>query len=93
MEVELESLGPLSSVGEPAMRRAKQDGFSDRQLATLWHSTDEEVRACRKRLGVVATFKSVDTCGAEFEAFTPYFYSTYEQEDETPPNPRIENES
>lgn len=85
MEVELESLGPLSSVGEPAMRRAKQDGFSDRQLATLWHSTDEEVRACRKRLGVIATFKSVDTCGAEFEAFTPYFYSTYEQEDETPP--------
>ena len=85
MEEELKSLGSLASVQESAMRRAKQAGFSDRQLATLWQSTDEEVRAYRKELGVVATFKSVDTCGAEFEAYTPYFYSTYEQEDETPP--------
>ena len=85
MEEELKSLGSLASVQESAMRRAKQAGFSDRQLATLWQSTDEEVRAYRKDLGVVATFKSVDTCGAEFEAYTPYFYSTYEQEDETPP--------
>ena len=85
MEEDLKSLGSLASVQESAMRRAKQAGFSDRQLATLWQSTDEEVRAYRKELGVVATFKSVDTCGAEFEAYTPYFYSTYEQEDETPP--------
>ena len=85
IEEELENLGSLAAVGEPAMRLAKQAGFSDRQLATLWHSTDQEVRQRRKDLGVVATFKSVDTCGAEFEAFTPYFYSTYEAEDETPP--------
>ena len=84
MEDALKDLGSLSSVDESSMRRAKQAGFSDRQLATLWHSTDEEVRAHRKKLGVIATFKSVDTCGAEFEAYTPYFYSTYEQEDETP---------
>ena len=84
MEDALRDLGSLSSVDESSMRRAKQAGFSDRQLATLWHSTDEEVRAYRKKLGVIATFKSVDTCGAEFEAYTPYFYSTYEQEDETP---------
>ena len=43
-----------------------------------------EVRAERKRLGIMATFKSVDTCAAEFEAYTPYYYSTYEDEDEVP---------
>ena len=84
MEDALKNLGSLRSIDESSMRRAKQAGFSDRQLATLWHSTDDEVRAHRKNLGVIATFKSVDTCGAEFEAYTPYFYSTYEQEDETP---------
>ena len=46
-----------------------------------------EVRAERKRRGIVATFKSVDTCAAEFEAYTPYYYSTYETEDEVPPKP------
>jgi len=84
MEEELSQLGSLASVDPTTLRRAKQAGFSDRQLATLWHSTDDEVREHRKQMGVVATFKSVDTCGAEFEAFTPYFYSTYEEEDETP---------
>ena len=84
MEQELSDLGALESADRTTLLRAKQAGFSDRQLATLWHSTDEEVRAYRRQLGVVATFKSVDTCGAEFEAFTPYFYSTYEEEDETP---------
>ena len=43
-----------------------------------------DVRANRKRRGIVATFKSVDTCAAEFEAYTPYYYSTYEDEDEVP---------
>ena len=43
-----------------------------------------EVREFRKSLGIQATFKQVDTCAAEFEAYTPYYYSTYEQEDETP---------
>ncbi|MGL4553570.1 MAG: carbamoyl-phosphate synthase large subunit, partial [Gemmataceae bacterium] len=59
-------------------REAKQAGFSDRQLATLWGLSDAEVRRLRKEWGVVPSFKCVDTCAAEFEAYTPYFYSTYE---------------
>ena len=54
-------------------------------MATIWNTTEIEVRSQRKRRGIVATFKSVDTCAAEFEAYTPYYYSTYEDEDETPP--------
>ena len=77
--------GGLQAVDAAVMLKAKQAGFSDRQLATIWHSTEQEMRAFRKQLGVLATFKSVDTCAAEFEAYTPYYYSTYEQEDETPP--------
>jgi carbamoyl-phosphate synthase large subunit len=57
---------------------AKQYGFSDKQLAFLWHSSEREVRRLRKELGVVPTYKLVDTCAAEFEAYTPYYYSTYE---------------
>ncbi len=70
---------------DATLRRAKQFGFSDRQLATIWNATEMDVRQDRKRRGIVATFKSVDTCAAEFEAYTPYYYSTYEDEDETPP--------
>ena len=54
------------------------------QLALWWDSSELEVRNRRKKLGIVATFKQVDTCAAEFEAYTPYYYSTYEDEDETP---------
>src|SRR5262249_20094993 len=57
---------------------AKQYGFSDMQLATLWHTSQFEIRRFRKTRGVVAAYKLVDTCAAEFEAFTPYYYSTYE---------------
>jgi carbamoyl-phosphate synthase large subunit len=53
-------------------------------MAFIWDVTEAEVRTLRKNLGIVVTFKSVDTCAAEFEAYTPYYYSTYEQEDETP---------
>src|SRR5690606_4603374 len=66
-------------------RQAKQFGFSDRQLATMWSTTEIDVRANRKSRGLIPTYKAVDTCAAEFEAYTPYFYSTYEEEDETPP--------
>src|SRR6185503_14193296 len=55
-----------------------QFGFSDRQLAHVWHTYEREVRRVRQEKGVVATFKLVDTCAAEFEAVTPYYYSTYE---------------
>src|SRR5205807_842507 len=65
----------------------KQFGFSDRQLATLWRTSEIDVREHRKSRGIVPTYKSVDTCAAEFEAYTPYYYSTYEDEDETPPKP------
>ena len=57
---------------------AKQHGFADKQLATLWRSTETEIRRLRKELGVVPVYKLVDTCAAEFEAYTPYYYSTYE---------------
>jgi carbamoyl-phosphate synthase large subunit len=75
----------LTEVGEPLMRKAKQAGFADRQMSTIWGVSEIEVRKHRKSLGVIPTYKSVDTCAAEFEAFTPYFYSTYEVESETPP--------
>ncbi len=61
-----------------AILEAKQNGFSDRQLGTLWHVTENEIRRLRKELGVIPSYKRVDTCAAEFEAYTPYYYSTYE---------------
>ncbi|HIE26025.1 TPA: carbamoyl-phosphate synthase large subunit, partial [Candidatus Poribacteria bacterium] len=64
------------------LREAKRYGFSDRQIAELWNMTEEDVRKLRKSFGIEATFKTVDTCAAEFEAETPYYYSTYEWEDE-----------
>lgn len=84
LEDRLRAAGSLAQAGTALLRQAKQFGFSDRQLATLWNMAELDVRRERKRLGVVATFKSVDTCAAEFEAYTPYYYSTYEDEDETP---------
>jgi carbamoyl-phosphate synthase large subunit len=77
----------LEAMDRRSWRRAKRLGFSDAQLAWLWSHvhgpvTEEAVRAARLEAGVVATFKAVDTCGAEFEAETPYHHSTYEDEDE-----------
>ena len=87
--VELESLvrtvGSLAAIDDGLLRMAKQAGFSDRQLAVMLGSSEMEVREDRKRRGIVATFKAVDTCAAEFEAQTPYYYSTWEDEDETRP--------
>ncbi len=67
------------------LRDAKQYGFSDRRLAFLWGITEGDVREKRHKLAVLPVYKRVDTCGAEFEAFTPYFYSTYESECEAEP--------
>jgi carbamoyl-phosphate synthase large subunit len=72
----------------PVLRRAKRLGFADRQLGALAGRTETEVREARRRHGVRATFKMVDTCAAEFVAYTPYLYSTYEEEDEAPPTER-----
>ena len=72
-----------SRVTADVLRRAKEMGFSDRQLGYLWKTSEKAVRALRKDLGIVPVYKTVDTCGAEFEAHTPYHYSTYERENET----------
>jgi len=83
MEEELKSIR-LESVDRETLRRtilkAKRYGFSDAQLGEIWGMKEMEVRRLRKELGVEATFKTVDTCAAEFEAETPYYYSTYETE-------------
>jgi len=65
------------------LRKVKKFGFSDRQLSWLSKQPEDDVREARKKLGVVPTYRLVDTCAAEFEAQTPYFYSTYGIEDET----------
>lgn len=77
---------PLHQITAEQMRFVKQHGFSDRQIAFATKTTEEEVRAYRQSLGVVPVYKCVDTCAAEFEAYTPYYYSTYETgETENPP--------
>ncbi|HWL44659.1 MAG TPA: carbamoyl-phosphate synthase large subunit [Ilumatobacter sp.] len=69
-------------------KRAKRLGFSDAQLAHLWGTTDDAVRAAREGTGVLPTYKTVDTCAAEFAAETPYHYSTWEDESEVRPSGR-----
>ena len=89
--VEVErSLGgrELSSVSGEEMRTAKQHGLSDHQLGLLFRVDESDVRARRLELGVKPTFKAVDTCAAEFAAGTPYYYKTYEEEDEVAPSDR-----
>ncbi|MFP5488925.1 MAG: carbamoyl-phosphate synthase large subunit, partial [Acidimicrobiia bacterium] len=71
-----------------AWRRAKRLGFGDAQLAHLWGVAEADVRAAREAEGVVPTYKTVDTCSAEFAAETPYHYSTYEDENEVRPSDR-----
>ncbi len=68
------------------LAKAKSLGFSDRQIAHLTGQTEDEVRALRRELGLVPSYRLVDTCAAEFEAYTPYYYSTYGDEDETRQN-------
>jgi len=76
---------PLQQLTKEQMYAVKQDGFSDRQIAYATKKNEDEVRAYRKQLGVIPVYKTVDTCAAEFEAFTPYHYSTYEDESEIMP--------
>ena len=84
LEETLRGFSDVFAVDDATFLQAKQCGFSDRQLATIWQSNEMAIRENRKARGIIATFKSVDTCAAEFEAYTPYYYSTYELEDETP---------
>ncbi len=84
-EENIAAIGDLNKLTRDDLWYAKRDGFSDRQIAKLTGTTELKVRSRRLELGVRPVFKSVDTCAAEFEAYTPYFYSTYETEDELPP--------
>jgi carbamoyl-phosphate synthase large subunit len=83
-EERLREIGEWEKLPADVLRTAKRFGFSDRQLAVIFKRTETEVRTRRLELGIRAVYKSVDTCAAEFEAYTPYYYSTYETEDEVP---------
>ena len=69
---------PLNQLSTAEMREVKQQGFSDYQIAFATKTTEDEVRTYRKSLGIIPVYKLVDTCAAEFESSTPYYYSTYE---------------
>src|SRR2546427_388645 len=85
MQLELEK-HPMESIPTDVLREAKRMGFSDGRLAGVWRlEGQEKVRHLRKKHGVLPVYKRVDTCAAEFESFTPYLYSTYEDEDEAAP--------
>ncbi len=86
MEIQREVEGKrLQDLPIELLRVFKEAALSDRRLAYLTDTTEDEVRAHRKSLGLTPVYKRVDTCGAEFESFTPYLYSTYDQEDESAP--------
>jgi carbamoyl-phosphate synthase large subunit len=72
----------IETISAGELREAKRMGFSDQRLATVLGTTETDVRGARIAMNIRPVFKRVDTCGAEFESFTPYLYSTYEDEDE-----------
>ena len=78
--------GADAEVAKTVLQQAKQFGFSDHQLADIYDVSEGTIRECRTGLGIEATFKTVDTCAAEFEAETPYYYSTCSSEDEVRPS-------
>jgi len=88
MQLELEK-HPMESIPTEVLREAKRMGFSDGRLAANWRlngkGAQEKVRHLRKKHGLAPVYKRVDTCAAEFESYTPYLYSTYEEEDEATP--------
>ena len=85
MQLELEK-HPMESIPLEILREVKRYGFSDGRLAGAWRlQGQEKVRHLRKKHGVKPVYKRVDTCSAEFESYTPYLYSTYEEEDEATP--------
>jgi len=72
----------MPTLNADKLAQAKSLGFSDRQIAHLTGSTEDNIRAQRKKLGLVPSYRLVDTCAAEFEAYTPYYYSTYDRGDD-----------
>ncbi len=79
---ELRACEHLHATPDETLRAAKRDGFSDTHIARILQTTEDAVRARRHEAGIRPVFKTVDTCAAEFEAYTPYHYSTYEDQDE-----------
>lgn len=70
--------------GDPAvLREAKQSGFSDREIGELWHMSEQEVFDMREACSILPVYKMIDTCASEFDSYIPYFYSTYEVENES----------
>jgi len=86
--VETESRVSSEALSEDYFREFKAMGFADRRIADLRGCEESEIASRRREFKVLPVFKTVDTCGAEFHAFTPYFYSTYEGEDEARPSDR-----
>ncbi len=80
--------GRIEKIPDDSLRSAKANGFSDRYLGELLAQPESRVREYRQSRGIRPVYKRVDTCAAEFEAYTPYLYSTYEEEDEVPPSDR-----
>jgi carbamoyl-phosphate synthase large subunit len=78
----------FEKISRPMMRKIKEYGFSDKYLASVWGTGEMQVRRRRRKFEVKTVYKMVDTCGAEFEAMTPYFYSTFEDECEANPTER-----
>jgi carbamoyl-phosphate synthase large subunit len=85
LEHELKETGPLDKSSDGLLKKAKIMGFSDKYLATLWNHSEAYIAGRRQQMGLYPVYKRVDTCGAEFEAYTPYLYSTYESECESNP--------
>ncbi|MGR0482510.1 MAG: carbamoyl-phosphate synthase large subunit [Candidatus Electronema sp. V4] len=80
--------GGWAGLDADSLFTVKQYGFSDVQLAHLTGSTEDDIHSLRKRLGILPVYKLVDTCAAEFESYTPYYYSCYDQENESEPSDR-----
>ncbi len=87
-ETEIVKASGDTSKQKAILRKAKEYGFSDVQLGFLWGKTQDEVRMLRHELEIEPVYKLVDTCAAEFKAYTPYFYSTYEEENEAEVSPK-----
>jgi len=92
-EEELREVGSLEALSSEGLRSAKRDGFTDIQVGHLLKVSEQEVRARRIEDGLVPVYKAVDTCAAEFEAETPYYYSTYESDESELPGAKEGNKT
>ena len=81
--IELETKIAANPMNMEVLKEAKQKGFSDKKIAELWEQREEDIYSLRKDYGLIPVYKMVDTCAAEFESETPYYYGTYEEENES----------